>query len=250
MSKKSFISATAVLVFGACNIIALEALVPNVARAESHYCQCVEYVKNRFGITQAVGNAKDMIYSLPNLGFRQVSRPEVGAVVIMQPSFPGADTTYGHVGFIDSYNSSSGKISVKGANQRGGGAFTESNCNNVTVIGFGTSVNGRSDISFWIKGNNPVPSTGIQSVNFPGKAAPTGVNIRSGPSLNASILGRLQPNQNVSFSGWTYGDVVNDYWAGTPDKRWYRLNYKVNGQDAWVSSATINGNAPNSRPMP
>ena len=28
------------------------------------------------------------------------------------------------------------------------------------------------------------------------------------------------------------------------------LNYKINGQDAWVASAVINGNAPGSRPMP
>jgi hypothetical protein len=213
------------------------------------FCQCVEYVKRRFGITVAVGHAKDMIYSLPNLGFRKVSSPQNGAVVIMQPSFPGADRTYGHVGIVESIQTTGSqvRIRVRGANQSGT-QFTELNCRNVSVINFATPVNGRGDVSFWVRNNTP-PSNIIQ-VNFSGKAAPTDVNIRSAPSLNAPTVGKLQPNQSVSFNGWTFGSVVNDYWIGKPDARWYRLSYKVNGQDAWVASAAINGNAPGSRPMP
>jgi hypothetical protein len=213
------------------------------------FCQCVEYVKRRFGITVAVGNAKDMIYSLPNLGFRRVSSPQNGAVVIMQPSFPGANKTYGHVGIVQSVRTSGSQvfISVRGANQSGNRS-TEFNCYNVSSWSPGTAVNGRNDVSFWVRGNPPTST--IYSVNFSGKAAPVTVNVRSGPSLSAPNIGSLQPNQAVSFSAWTFGSVVNDYWIGTPDARWYRLSYKVNGQDAWVASAVVNGNAPGSRPMP
>jgi surface antigen len=210
------------------------------------YCQCVEYVKRTFGITSAVGNAKDMIYSLPNLGFNRISSPQPGAVMVMQPSYRGAHPTYGHVGIIERVDNRNGNtyITLRAANQSGN-QFTERNCNDVTVIGFATPVNGRSDVSYWVRGIQP-PS--VRVVNFSGKAGPYAVNIRSAPSLNASIVGRLQPNQSVSFNAWTYGDQVNDIWAGTPDKRWFRL--KINGQDAWVASGVIWGNPPNSSPMP
>jgi surface antigen len=251
MIPKSLASAVAAASISALSFGGLGAslfLEASPAQA-ADFCQCVEYVKRRFGLQGAVGNAKDMIYSLPKLGFRQISSPQNGAVVIMQPSFPGADKTYGHVGVVESIQTSGSqvRITVRSANQIGN-VFTELNCYNVSVIGFGTPVIGRGDVSFWVRNDNP-PSNIIQ-VNFSGKAASTGVNIRSAPSLNASIVGRLQPNESVSFNAWTWGDVVNDYWVGTPDARWYRLNYKINGQDAWVASAVINGNAPGSRPMP
>lgn len=87
-------------------------------------------------------------------------------------------------------------------------------------------------------------SDNIRYVNFSGRAAWTGVNIRSGPSLNASILQRAQPNQLLYFDGWKYSDSVNDLWYNQPDARWYKLS----GQNAWVASAVIWGNAPGSTP--
>jgi hypothetical protein len=85
----------------------------------------------------------------------------------------------------------------------------------------------------------------IRYVNFSGKAASTGVNIRSGPSLSASIVRRSQPNEAFNFGAWTYGDVVNDIWTNQADARWYKLS----GQDAWVASAVVAGNAPGSTPL-
>ncbi|MEG4170286.1 peptidoglycan DD-metalloendopeptidase family protein [Microcoleus sp. S13_C3] len=72
------------------------------------------------------------------------------------------------------------------------------------------------------------------------------VNIRSGPSLSASVVGTLPGNQTFRFDGWAHGDTVMD--AGfnppRPDARWYKLE----GQNRWVASAVVVGNAPNSTP--
>jgi murein DD-endopeptidase MepM/ murein hydrolase activator NlpD len=87
---------------------------------------------------------------------------------------------------------------------------------------------------------------GVRSVNFSGKAAPEGVNIRAGAGTNFQIVGWLNPNQNYNFDGYTYGEKVNDRWTNQPDYRWYKLA----GQSAYVASAVINGNAPGSTALP
>ncbi|MBW4496412.1 MAG: CHAP domain-containing protein [Oscillatoria princeps RMCB-10] len=222
-------------------------LTPSPSLAQSAgFCQCVGYVKNRFGLQGAVGNAKDMIYSLPNLGFRRISGPQQGAIAVMQPSFPGANRTYGHVGVVESIQPN-GRISLRGANQLGN-KFTEYGCNNVTVIGFLTSVNNRPDLSFWVRGTATMPPPGgINQVNFSGWVmSTTGVNLRNSPRLSDRSNQNVAYRQTLSFDGWTYGETVNDLQLGTPDARWYKLA----GTNFWVPSAYIYGNAPNSRPMP
>lgn len=87
---------------------------------------------------------------------------------------------------------------------------------------------------------------GVRSVNFSGKAAPEGVNIRAGAGTNSQIVGRLNPNQSYNFDGYVYGEMVRDRWTNQPDYRWYKLG----GQNAYVASAAINGNAPGSTPFP
>ncbi len=221
-------------------------LLSNASFAQSvKYCQCTEYVANRFKLTRDFPNAKDWNDGyLQKNGYTKVG-VSVGSIVVMENIFPGADEIYGHVGIVESINPN-GTITVRGANQDSkSNPFTEYGCNDVSIIPFGTSVSGRNDISFWVKG-----SSGIYSVDFSGKAAPSGVNIRSAPSLSAPVIGRLKPNQTVSFNAWTYGDVVTDIWLGTPDARWFRLKNQVKGQDAWVASGVIYGNPPNSKPMP
>jgi pyrroline-5-carboxylate reductase len=73
--------------FSIVQLLAMSSISPAHA---AYFCQCVEYAKAASGIpsSTAVGNAKDMINSLPNLGFTRVN-PQVGAVAVMQPSFPG-----------------------------------------------------------------------------------------------------------------------------------------------------------------
>ncbi len=227
--------------------LSLMASEPSLA---AKWCWCTEYVANRFGIRQ-YGHAGDWDNNtLPQAGFRRISGPQVGAIAVMERSFPGSDRSFGHVGVVERIRTSGGRsyIDLRGANQTIGNRFTEFGCNNVSVAGFATAVDGRGDISFWVR--NQASSNPIREVNFTGRAAPAGVNVRSGPSLNSPVIGRLAPNQIVNFSGWTYGDVVTDIWLGTPDARWYRLRDQVNGQVGWAASGVIFGNAPGSTPMP
>jgi surface antigen len=222
------------------------------------FCQCPIYVNNRFQLQNVSGNAKDYGSVLQRNGFTQVG-PQPGAVVVMQTSFPGAHTTYGHIGVVERVNGN-GTIAVRGANQGNSGLFGEFNCGNVNVTNFGTSVNGRRDVSFWVRGNNsnpgqqqpvqqPVqqPQNGFRQANFPAWVmSSNGITLRNSPRLGDRSNQMVGFRQNLNFDGWTYGEVVNDLQLGTPDARWY----KIAGTNFWVPSAYVNGNAPNSRPMP
>lgn len=121
----------------------------NAAQAAS-FCQCTTYVANLLNLTRNFPHAGDWNDGyLQRNGFRQTTvRP--GAVVVMERSFPGSDSRFGHVGIVESV--ANGRITVRGANQYvGSRLFTEANCNNVRTTQFGTPVNGRSDISFWVR---------------------------------------------------------------------------------------------------
>lgn len=113
-------------------------------------CQCTKYVANARGLTQNFPHAKDWNNGyLQNNGYRQTG-PQAGAIVVMETNFPGANTTYGHVGIVERVLPGN-KIEVRGASQSvGGPIFTEANCSNVRVTAFGTSVTNRP-ISFWVK---------------------------------------------------------------------------------------------------
>lgn len=116
--------------------------------AASH-CQCVQYVVNRFGLSSGGGNAEDWNDGyLHNNGFVQVP-PTPGAIVVMESSFTGFPN--GHVSVLEEIYAN-GKISTRGSNQanQATNSVTEYNCNNVTSIGWGKSVFGRTDISFWV----------------------------------------------------------------------------------------------------
>ncbi len=123
--------------------------IPESVNAQAQ-CQCTNYVANRYGL-RGFPNAGDWNDGfLQRNGFRQVG-PQVGAVVVMEKSFPGADPNFGHVGIVESI-AADGRISVRGANQYvGGSLFRESGCNNVRITGFGRSVHGRNDVTFWVR---------------------------------------------------------------------------------------------------
>lgn len=86
----------------------------------------------------------------------------------------------------------------------------------------------------------------IRKVNFSGKVGNYPVNVRSDRSSSASLLRTLAPNTPLQFDAWGYGSTETDIWLGTPDARWYKLA----GENAWVSSAVVVGNAPNSKALP
>jgi surface antigen len=111
---------------------------------------CTNYVANRFGIG-GFPNAKDWNNGyLQRKGFRQVGA-QPGALVVLENTFPGSDRTYGHVGILEKVLPD-GRIELRGANQSvPSKQFAEAGCTNVSVTGFRTSINGRSDVSFWVR---------------------------------------------------------------------------------------------------
>jgi murein DD-endopeptidase MepM/ murein hydrolase activator NlpD len=71
-------------------------------------------------------------------------------------------------------------------------------------------------------------------------------NVRSGRSISSDLVKKLPANQTFYFDAWGYGDEVMDtgYNPPRPDRRWYKLQ----GENGWVASAVLIGNAPNSSP--
>ena len=105
---------------------------PASAHGSAPRCQCVDYIKHSYDINGSTGNAKDMGRSLVNnYGFRKVSAPVVGAIVVFQPSFGQVNPTYGHVGRVIGVSDSGGswRITVRSANN--GGSQTVLDCNNM-----------------------------------------------------------------------------------------------------------------------
>jgi surface antigen len=135
-------------------VTAIAPLAANIVQKDAalaaSFCQCTTYVANRFNLTRNFPHAGDWNDGyLQRNNFRQTT-VRAGAIVVMERSFPGSDRRFGHVGIVESV--SNGRITVRGANQYvGSRLFTEANCSNVRTTAFGTSVNGRSDISFWVR---------------------------------------------------------------------------------------------------
>jgi hypothetical protein len=127
---------------------------PEPASASPHWCECVEYVKNYFGLKGAAGNAKDMGPFLAAHGFRRSMVPLPGAVVIFQPKFypSGLGRVYGHSAIVQSA-SASGKsswtITVHGANQTGKRA-SASGCSDVSTKSFGPYPRTSNLVSYWV----------------------------------------------------------------------------------------------------
>jgi len=113
-------------------------------------CQCTDYVANSLNLTRNYPNAGDWDNGyLDRNGFVRVS-PRPGAIAVMERSFPGANTTYGHVGIIERVKPD-GRIDLRGGHQTVGSSFfNEAGCSNVRITGFGTPVN-RPGISFWVR---------------------------------------------------------------------------------------------------
>jgi|GEM_PF-4625739 len=111
--------------------------LPSHDAQAASYCQCVDYVKNRYQLSGSIGGsggAKDMGPYLRDRGFVQLSTPFVGAVVILKPAFGrGVNATYGHVAVITAVQDlgTDWRITIRGANQSGS-VWTEYNCTNVS----------------------------------------------------------------------------------------------------------------------
>lgn len=163
---------------------------PATARTVSAaaFCECVAYVQNRFGLPTGAGIAANWNDGfLQSHGFSSVS-VRVGAIVVMEGTHPDVSSTAGHVGVVESYNSSTGKITVRGANQGASNLTTEYNCNNVNSVTFSTSVHGRSDISFWERQQAQVGDVRIEVRNGSNQlmGADIGLRLSNGAVYGAS----------------------------------------------------------------
>jgi surface antigen len=204
------------------------------------FCQCTQYVKNRFGLSNDFPHAKDWNdgYLQRNGLVQTTAKP--GAIVVMERSFPGADTTYGHVGVVESVDGS-GRITVRGANQYVGSTLvTESDCTNVRSTPFGTSINGRGDITFWERSNNNgkvyykahVAGIGWQSEVSDGAVAGT-----TGQSLRMEAITIRVPGSQVCYKAHVEGigwqpEVCNNAVAGTTgqSRRMEAITIRVPGR--------------------
>jgi len=180
-------------------LVLIVTVVPAFDRAQAASdCSCVGYVKAYLGIpsNEAVGNASNMWIWLENHGFQRLSGPQLGSIAVMQPTFPGADRTYGHVGIVAGI--SNGKITLR-QNYNGTGKVSEFGCANVGNVAWGTVVSGRSDIRFYA---NPI-FTIKTAVTSPGKA-----------SLNLDISGGSK-SPGAYLLGWS------------PHNGWNQQFYKI-----------------------
>jgi hypothetical protein len=87
-------------------------------------------------------------------GFRKVNSPQVGAVTVMQTNFPGANTTHGHVGVIESLSSTT--TTWKFTLRQGGSATngnTEFGCKNIRSVAWGAYPKSYDNmrITYWVK---------------------------------------------------------------------------------------------------
>lgn len=150
----SNIVAISILSFGGFSTSLLLSATPSQA-ADS--CQCVEYVKRRFGLSGAVGNAKDMEPALAARGFRQVSQPQAGAIAIFQPAFSQytrVDQTYGHVGVISDFQDLGNQWKIRILSSNSGGTTTDYNCKNVNDIWYKPYPKNTTTISYWVRGSS------------------------------------------------------------------------------------------------
>jgi hypothetical protein len=112
------------------SVILLLALFSTPAQVKAAGCSCVTYIKNYFGITENTGDGYATGTWFANHGFTRIYSPQVGAVVVMQRNFPGANSISGHVAIITRVEDwgTKWKIWVKGGGQSSGTAMSEFNC--------------------------------------------------------------------------------------------------------------------------
>lgn len=122
------------------------------------WCECTAYVANYFGLPSTYPDAKNWPGWLPTLGmgWKQVSVPSVGNIVVFQPQFgSGIDQKHGHVGIISSVNSVNNnhnwQITVEGSNQGNSGLYTKDGCTNVNNIPFKSYPQSDTYVSYWTR---------------------------------------------------------------------------------------------------
>jgi hypothetical protein len=127
-------------------------------QAAGHWCQCVEYVQNRFALNRWGGphfiGAADMGPYLEAQGLQRIAEPVEGAVIVFPRTFGmGIDAVYGHVGVVTqvstTYGSAAWALTVRGARQQGK-EWAEHGCSNVSdMYAIIVPGDGSSGVSFY-----------------------------------------------------------------------------------------------------
>ncbi len=106
----------------------------------AYYCQCTDYVRQRFGLFSSIGwfwGAQDMGPYLQANGMVQVSTPQPGAIAVFPSWFGyGINAYYGHVAVVEQvyWNGDSAQLVLRGANQSWTGIWSEYGCANVSDL--------------------------------------------------------------------------------------------------------------------
>jgi hypothetical protein len=210
------------------------------------WCQCVQYIKNRFQLSGAIGlsgGAKDMGQYLAARGFAQLWVPSVGAVMIMKPAFGGVDATYGHVGLIVDVIDRGDKwqVTLRGSNQPGT-TWTEYDCTNVSNwVRLYPKTYGADKVEYWSRNfalGRPVSVTSIEKAGLEGPRGNDGrVNTRWSSRITSSsttveyYIVNLQNTRTFDrvvinweaayaarhFVGWSMdGKNFSGYWYSIP----------------------------------
>ena len=111
---------------------------------------CVGVVKGYIGTTEAIGNAKDTGTWFLNHGWRVTQSPVKGDIVVMQPGFPGANGSVGHVGIFQDMTHL-----YQNTNS---GATANPPCSNAGVVAWATPFNSSSLVKFYTKNTGPTPT--------------------------------------------------------------------------------------------
>lgn len=104
----------------------------------AYYCQCTDYVRQRFGLSSSIGwfwGAQDMGPYLQANGMVQVSTPQPGAIAVFPGWFGyGINSYYGHVAVVEQvyWSGDSAQLVLRGANQSWAGVWSEYGCANVS----------------------------------------------------------------------------------------------------------------------
>lgn len=118
-------------------------------------CQCVDYIKNRFNLSGNMVNAKDMGSILIANGFKKITAPQVGAVVVFQPGFGSSFSPNGHVAVITTAPTLIGSnwsgLQIESANQPQVGWMTKYNCTNVSDEPIGTYPKSSTYIAYYTR---------------------------------------------------------------------------------------------------
>ncbi|NJO06420.1 MAG: CHAP domain-containing protein [Chloroflexaceae bacterium] len=119
------------------------------------WCQCVDYVRNRFALGPTRGwfsGAADMGPYLEAQGFARIHEPQVGAVAVFPPWFgAGIDTVYGHAGVVQQIEPQEGrwKLTVRGARQTVP-EWVEHGCSNISDMGHVYVAMEQPNVAFYI----------------------------------------------------------------------------------------------------